>query len=375
MSLLRCILLIGSLALMTASAWFVTAASRTDEEKVRDSFARIVEARLDGDFEKEREFLSRKARARRSGRVAAWLPPEILPGGKFEIRADGSAWLIFDVKPDPGYHVQQLVAEFVKEDGDWRFECSKTLRGKFKTLKPHDEPQLELAWAKGVTAPLPFPGMLNVNVLVDGRVIVSERETTQERLRETMKPLPSGHFYRWRSVAFRCDHRVPYRDAAPWLTILAESRHTPVALVVSDRPERGCRPDRNPGLNGVCIGENRLDLHPPADSVWAPKIKAVIEVGPEPIDEESGEALKALPLGQLVLVAPSPDTSWDAVIAVLAMLDAAGHEGVLLAAPGDDAFVGGVRLSDHQPLDTHPAMRRILTAKPDLTTILGTPGD
>lgn len=155
----------------------------------------------------------------------------------------------------------------------------------------------------------------------------------------------------------------------------AESRYTPVALVVSDSPERGCRPSRDPRLNGLCIGEVRLDLRPPAKTVWRPNIKAVIEVGPESLDEDSEGILRALPSGDLVLVAPSPDATWDEVVAVLAALDTSGHQSVLLASPGEEPFAGGVRLSSHQPLETHPAMRRILAAKPDLTNILGGPGD
>jgi len=407
----RAALLIGVPAVLAAVVFlFVLPAltgPRTDEERVRAVFAKIVKAVLAEDFEAEWDLLASPNRAYWEDQLGGWkeldprdelwgdlrdahgierealLPmsageffaacrsgearqdPEwwakerealrALPPGTFELEEDGSARLSFDVDTDPEIDIEIIVAEFLREDGEWRLWEIDTTRWRMRTVGWH-EPALELPWAEGATASIDDGELgIIVNLLADGRLIVSEEEIDGDELRRRLASLPDPEKLR----VFRCDRRVPWSDAAPWLGLLAGADAGPVALTVSHDSEGRCRPPRAAGEVGFQTCEPLLDYSPPAGLVDPAELSAVIDVGPEAIDGEGRAALAAADLLPGVLLNPSGDASWDAVVRVLAALDAAGVEGVLLADPNEESFGGGTRVSG-QPAATHPAATRVL---------------
>ena len=380
---------------------------RTYEGQVRAVFERMVEAVLDEDFEGEWGCFSASNRATWAGQLAGWraldpadrhwadlrrvhglersailrmdaleffvacrsgrarLDPEwwsseqaglrTLPRGKFNIGEDGIARLSFAVDIDPDINIEEIMVEFEREGGRWRLKQVATLAMTLNTLAWR-EPELELAWAKGVTSFILEEVGSIVNLLSDGKAIVSEVEVGRESLTTLLVDPPDPE----KLLAFRCDRRVPYAEAALWLRIVLESGRRPVALAVTSSPEKKCRPRQEAGDAGLCGAESRLDLLPPGRTVDPAKITAVIDIGPDPIGDDGRAALATGKMGTLVLLNPSPDVSWDAVVRVLAVLDLAGVEQVLLAAPGEEQIEGGASLSNHRPLATHPAAARIL---------------
>lgn len=416
MSLSRAATSIGVLAVLASAFFFLVlpAVSEppTDEEQVRATFAKCVRAVLKEDFETEWDLLSSGAKSYWRGQLAGWkaldpqasiwadlqavhgiarediprmsveeffiacrsgrarLEPEwwasqqqalrSLPAGTFELRDDGTARLTFRIDTDPEVDevdIASLDVKFEKEDGTWRILQSASLAMTFRTV-PWLEPALELPWAEGVETFLGGYTELGLiaNLLADGRVIVSEEEISKEELRRRLAAPRDPET----QLVFRCDRRVFWSDAAPWLALLADSGAGPVALAVTTSPEMKCRPRREGGEVGFNTAEYQLNLVPPQGKIDPEEIGVVIDIGPVPIDEEGRAALAAADLKPLVLTNPSPDAPWDAVVRVLAALHGAGLEGVLLAAPGDVKLEGGVSVSDHRPVATHPAVGRIL---------------
>ncbi len=193
MSLKRVALLIGCVV-VTARVFplilpSLTSLTRppTEEERVRAVFTKMLVAVLEEDFEDEWECFSSSARAVWAEQLGGWkkLDPEgalwaelcrvhglerpdvlrmnvreffvacrsgrvrldprwrvlqqdalrSLPRGRVEFKDDGTAWLSFDIDTDPEIDIESLVAEFEKEDGDWRLRQMNQVEMSFRTAE------------------------------------------------------------------------------------------------------------------------------------------------------------------------------------------------------------------------------------------------
>lgn len=104
--------------------------------------------------------------------------------------------------------------------------------------------------------------------------------------------------------------------------------------------------------------EHRLDYEPPEDLLAPETVDARIDVGAPAIDEDTRDRLTAhfaaianARGGARVLVSPSADATWDAVVRVLAALREGRVRYVALTEPDEDAVQTGVRVDGRWPPD------------------------
>ena len=398
----------------------------TEEESVRAAFRRVTEAALADDFAREWECFGTTARTYWSDQHARWraldagsetwaeleaehgltrdevleldvrgffvacregqvrLFPEewaeqkrvlrSLGLGVVEFQGDRSASLTFDLHVDPDLDVHSQAFRFEKEDEEWRFFERGAMSIAFRQPE-WNEPMLELAWAHGAVQLYREDIGLVVNVLVDRGVVVSGDAVDEAALRERLALRAEDE----EGVVFRCDARIPYRVAAQWIGLLTAVGVRRVVCAVTE-VEGGQSTRPTPDAAGLFFQtfEHRLDYDPPKVPVAPEALDAVIDVGLPAMDADARDRLTAhfaaiadAREGARVLVSPSGDATWDAVVRVLAALRAGQVQYAVLTEPARDDAPDGVRVDGRWPPGPdgagayiapgqHPASRRIL---------------
>lgn len=396
----------------------------TEEEQVRAAFHRVLEAALADDFAREWECFGSTARTYWSEQLALWkaldpgserwadldaehgltrdeilgldarqffvacregrvrrYPEEwaeqkrLLPSlgpGVVAFQGDRHASLTFRDSILDDVDIQEQVYRFKEEDGEWRYFQHGAISISFPR-SDWREPALELPWAPGAEQFQSTEFGLVVNVLVDGRVVVSGEAVGETALR---KMIPD-HDEDAGLVVFRCDARVPYRVAARWLGLLCEAGVVPVACAVTEvEGGQSMRPAPEDDRVFFQTAEHRLDYDPP-DGPFTPD--AVVDAGAGAIDVDAHErlaryfaALAEMGRPARVLVRASPDASWDAVVRIIAMLRAGEVRDVALTEPIRQESPDSLRVDGRWPPGPEGAGRFIPpTEHPGGQRILG----